>query len=286
MREGIQIGPIILRYYALIIMAGVIAAAWLAVVEAKRRDQKDEIVWDSLPWIVIGGIVGARIWHILTPPASMVEQGITTMFYLTHPLDAIAIWKGGVGIPGGIIGGALAFYIYAKRNKVNFLLWTDIIVPGLALAQAIGRWGNFINQELYGAPSNLPWAISIDLAHRLPGYANVARYHPLFLYESLLNLLIVGLLLSLGRKYADKLRDGDLFLVYLILYPVVRFGLEFMRLDPSPVAGVNANQLLMAVVALASGAILIVRHSKKFASGREEEAEESDNDSKEKLDEA
>jgi len=286
MREGIQIGPIILRYYALIIMAGVIAAAWLAVVEAKRRDQKDEIVWDSLPWIVIGGIVGARIWHILTPPASMVEQGITTMFYLTHPLDAIAIWKGGVGIPGGIIGGALAFYIYAKRNKVNFLLWTDIIVPGLALAQAIGRWGNFINQELYGAPSNLPWAISIDLAHRLPGYANVARYHPLFLYESLLNLLIVGLLLSLGRKYADKLKDGDLFLAYLILYPVVRFGLEFMRLDPSPVAGVNANQLLMAVVALASSAILIVRHSKKFASGSEEETEESDNESKGKLGEA
>jgi len=286
MREGIQIGPIILRYYALIIMAGVIAAAWLAVVEAKRRDQKDEIVWDSLPWIVIGGIVGARIWHILTPPASMVEQGITTMFYLTHPLDAIAIWKGGVGIPGGIIGGALAFYIYAKRNKVNFLLWTDIIVPGLALAQAIGRWGNFINQELYGAPSNLPWAISIDLAHRLPGYANVARYHPLFLYESLLNLLIVGLLLSLGRKYADKLKDGDLFLAYLILYPVVRFGLEFMRLDPSPVAGVNANQLLMAVVALASSAILIVRHSKKFVSGSEEETEESDNESKGKLGEA
>jgi len=286
MREGIQIGPIILRYYALIIMAGVIAAAWLAVVEAKRRDQKDEIVWDSLPWIVIGGIVGARIWHILTPPASMVEQGITTMFYLTHPLDAIAIWKGGVGIPGGIIGGALAFYIYAKRNKVNFLLWADIIVPGLALAQAIGRWGNFINQELYGAPSNLPWAISIDLAHRLPGYANVARYHPLFLYESLLNLLIVGLLLSLGRKYADKLKDGDLFLAYLILYPVVRFVLEFMRLDPSPVAGVNANQLLMAVVALASSAILIVRHSKKFASSSEEEAEESDIESKEKLGEA
>lgn len=281
MREGIQIGPLIIRYYALIIMAGVIAAAWLAVVEAKRRDQKDEIVWDSLPWIVIGGIVGARIWHILTPPASMVEQGITTMFYLTHPLDAIAIWKGGVGIPGGIIGGTLAFYIYAKRNKVNFLLWADIIVPGLALAQAIGRWGNFINQELYGAPSHLPWAISIDLAHRLPSYENIARYHPLFLYESLLNLLIVGLLLSLGRRYADKLKDGDLFMIYLILYPVVRFGLEFMRLDPSPVAGVNANQLLMAVVALASSTILIIRHSKKFTSGRKEEAEEGDTESKE-----
>ncbi|MCJ7695989.1 MAG: prolipoprotein diacylglyceryl transferase [Anaerolineaceae bacterium] len=263
MREGIQIGPLLIRYYALIIMLGVIAAAWLSTVEAKRRGQKSDYIWDALPWVVIGGIVGARIWHILTPPASMVAQGITTKYYLTHPLDAIAIWKGGVGIPGGVIGGALALLIYTKRTKTKFLEWADIIVPGLALAQGIGRWGNFINQEVYGAPSTLPWAITIEPAYRLPEYANQATYHPLFLYESLLNLLNMGILLLVGRKFKEKLKDGDIFLLYLILYPVIRFGLEFLRLDPSPVAGFNINQTLMGIIAIVSIIILVLRHTLK-----------------------
>lgn len=260
MREGIQIGPIIIRYYALIIMAGVLVAAWLSTVEAKRRGKDHEIIWDMLPWVVIGGIIGARIWHILTPPASMVEQGITTMYYLTHPLDALAIWKGGLGIPGAVMGGALALLIYTRKTKDSFLEWADIIVPGLALAQAIGRWGNFINQEVYGAPSDLPWAITIDYMYRLPGYEDIATYHPLFLYESLLNLLAAGLLLIIGRTKKDQLIKGDLFLLYLVIYPTIRFGLEFLRLDPSPVAGFNVNQTLMAVIAVVSVAILVIRH--------------------------
>jgi len=276
MREGIQIGPLLIRYYALIIMLGVIAAAWLASVEAKRRGQKTDYIWDALPWVVIGGIVGARIWHILTPPASMVAQGITTKYYLTHPLDAIAIWKGGVGIPGGVIGGALALLIYTKRTKMKFLEWADIIVPGLALAQAIGRWGNFINQEVYGAPSTLPWAITIEPAYRLPEYANQATYHPLFLYESLLNLLNMGILLLAGRKFKDKLKDGDIFLLYLIIYPVIRFGLEFLRLDPSPVAGFNINQTLMGVVAIVSIIILVLKHTLKIKQSSKDELETID----------
>jgi phosphatidylglycerol:prolipoprotein diacylglycerol transferase len=200
MSEGIKIGPLLIRYYALIIMAGVVAAAWLSTVEAKRRGLKSDFVWDALPWVVIGGIIGARLWHIFTPPASMVEQGITTKYYLTHPLDAIAIWKGGVGIPGGIIGGALALLIFNRKTKTSFLQWADIIAPGLALAQAIGRWGNFINQEVYGAPSTLPWAITIDAAHRLPAFREFETYHPLFLYESLLNLLNMAIILIVGRK--------------------------------------------------------------------------------------
>ena len=260
MREGIQIGPIIIRYYALIIMAGVLVAAWLSTVEAKRRGKDHEIIWDMLPWVVIGGIIGARIWHILTPPASMVEQGITTMYYLTHPLDALAIWKGGLGIPGAVMGGALALLIYTRKTKDSFLEWADIIVPGLALAQAIGRWGNFINQEVYGAPSDLPWAITIDYMYRLPGYEDIATYHPLFLYESLLNLLAAGLLLIIGRTKKEQLIKGDLFLLYLVIYPTIRFGLEFLRLDPSPVAGFNVNQTLMAVIAVVSVAILVIRH--------------------------
>ncbi len=260
MSEGIKIGPLIIRYYALIIMAGVVAAAWLSTVEAKRRGYKSDFVWDVLPWVVIGGIIGARLWHIFTPPASMVEQGITTKYYLTHPLDAIAIWKGGVGIPGAIIGGALALLIYNKKTKTSFLEWADIIMPGLALAQAIGRWGNYVNQEVYGAPTDLPWAITIDQAHRLPAFRDYSTYHPLFLYESLLNLLTMAILLIVGRKLKDKLKRGDIFLMYLVCYPTIRFFLEFLRLDPSPVAGININQTVMGIVAVVALTLLIVRH--------------------------
>ncbi len=261
MREGIQIGPIIIRYYALIIMAGVIVAAWLSTVEAKRREKDGEMIWDMLPWIVIGGILGARIWHILTPPASMVEMGLTTNYYFTHPLEMLAIWKGGLGIPGAVIGGALALWIYTRKHNDSFLEWADIVAPGLALAQAIGRWGNFVNQEVYGSPSDLPWAIKIDPLHRLPGFETVETYHPLFLYESLLNILVAGILLLVGRKYKNKLFKGDIFFLYLVLYPLIRFGLEFLRLDPSPVAGLNINQTFMAVVVIAASVLLILRHT-------------------------
>ena len=211
---GLQIGRYTIYYYGIIIMLGAIAAAWLAAVEARRRGQSSEIVWDGLVWVLIGGIVGARIWHILTPPASMVEAGYTTMYYLTHPLNAINIRAGGLGIPGAVIGGLLALYIFTRRRKLDFAFWLDIAAPALALGQAIGRWGNFFNQELYGSPSNLPWSINIDPEYRLPGYENQATYHPLFLYESLWNFGIVALLLWLGRKYQDRLINGDLFLIY------------------------------------------------------------------------
>lgn len=260
MAEGIRIGPLTLNYYGMIIMAGVIAAAVLSHYEAKRRELNADIIWDCLPWVVLGGVIGARIWHILTPPASMVEQGVTTWYYLTHPLDAIAIWRGGLGIPGAVAGGALALYLYTRKHEISFLLWVDIIAPGLALAQAIGRWGNFINQEVYGRPSNLPWAITIDPRYRLPEYRDIATYHPLFLYESIFNLLNMGFLLWLTRKMAHRLKQGDVFLSYLVTYPIFRFFLEFLRLDASLVGGVNANQTLMLLIAMAAAGLIVWRH--------------------------
>lgn len=241
-------------------MLGALAAAWLADRLSKKRGLQDELIWDAMPWLLIAGIIGARIWHILTPPASMVAVGLTTKYYLTHPLDMLAIWNGGLGIPGAVMGGVVALYLFARKREVSFPIMLDVISPGLILAQAIGRWGNFINQELYGAPSDLPWAITIDPIYRLPDYADVARYHPLFLYESLLNLAIMGVLLWVGSRFKDWLKDGDIFLMYLIGYPVVRFSLEFLRLDPSNVGGINANQTLMAVIAVASAVVLFLRH--------------------------
>jgi phosphatidylglycerol---prolipoprotein diacylglyceryl transferase len=273
-REGIIIGPLFIHYYGVIIVFGAIVATFLADREARRRDLDPDRVWDCMPWLLIGGIIGARIWHILTPPPSMQAQGITTMFYLTHPLDAIAVWKGGVGIPGAVIGGVLALWIYVRHNKLNFGEWVDIIAPGLALAQAIGRWGNFINQEVYGTPTSLPWGIYIDEAHRLPGYTNVAYYHPIFFYESLWNVANAVFLLWLGRRYSKKLLKGDIFLAYLIIYPFGRFLLEFLRLDPSKLAGINANQALMAALVVCSALAIFLRH--KYAKPEQEvEAEES-----------
>ena len=247
-------------FYGIMIMLGVIAAAFLVSAEAKRHGQNPEVLWDMLFWIVIAGIVGARIWHILTPPPSMIAQGITTQYYLTHPLLMLDIRNGGLGIPGAVFGGALAMWIYTRRKKLNFAAWLDLAAPDLALAQAIGRWGNFFNQELYGAPTNLPWKSYIDPAHRLPGFENVAYYHPLFLYECLWNLANMVVLLWVSRRFSDRLRTGDIFLGYLVIYPVGHFLLDFLRLDASRLAGINANQTLSALVAVVAVGVLVWRH--------------------------
>jgi phosphatidylglycerol---prolipoprotein diacylglyceryl transferase len=260
MPSSFTIGPLTIHFYGLLIMVGVAAGAWLAQREANRRGQNGSLVYDMLIWVLIAGIIGARLWHIFTPMPSLQAQGVTTYYYLTHPLAAIAIWNGGLGIPGAVIGGVLAVWWFTRRHRLSFLGWLDILAPAIALGQAIGRWGNFFNQELYGAPSTLPWAIYIDPQHRLPGFENQAYYHPTFLYESLWNLGNMALLLWLSRHFGIHLKTGDVFLVYLIVYPLGRFWLEFLRLDSSRLAGVNANQTFMVVVMVAAAFILGWRH--------------------------
>ncbi len=262
MPEGFFIGSFEVRFYGIILMLGAVAGAFLAAREAKNRDQEPDIVWDLMIYLLIGGIIGARLWHILTPTPS---TGITPMWYFTHPLDALNLRKGGLGIPGAVIGGAIVLFFYTRRRGLNFAEWADIAAPGLALGQAIGRWGNFFNQELYGAPTNLPWKIYIDPQHRLAGYENVAYYHPLFLYECLWNIGNVFLLLWVSRRFADRLKNGDLFLIYLIVYPIGRFLLDFLRLDAALVEGININQTIMLVVAILAALVLFLRHRPQAA---------------------
>jgi phosphatidylglycerol:prolipoprotein diacylglycerol transferase len=259
---GIHIGTLLyLRYYGLILVTGAFLGGYLASLEARRRGENPDYVWDAIIWALIGGIIGARLWHIFTPPPSMVSAGITTEYYLTHPLDALAVWNGGLGIPGAVAGGMLGLYLFTRRHKLNFALWADLATPGLALGQAIGRWGNYVNQELYGAPTTLPWAISIDVQNRVPGFADPAlKFHPVFLYESIGSFLIMLALLYVARRYAARLKDGDLFLIYLMLYPTLRFLLEFVRLDSSQLLGLNANQTLMLLLVVASAYLLSQRH--------------------------
>jgi len=252
-------------FYGILIMLGVIAAAFLAQAEAKRRGMNPEFVWDVLFWVVLAGIVGARLWHVFTPPPSMVAQGITTKWYLTHPLDMLNVRSGGLGIPGAVIGGALAMWIYCRKKKISFLTWADIAAPGVALAQAIGRWGNYFNQELYGQPTNLPWKLYIDPVHRVPGYENYEYFQPLFFYESLWNVLNMAILLWLAHRFEKWLKPGDLFFVYMVMYSIGRFGLEFLRLDASQVGGINFNQTFVIFVALAAGAFFYLNHRPRRA---------------------
>jgi phosphatidylglycerol---prolipoprotein diacylglyceryl transferase len=247
-------------FYGILITLGVVAAAFLGQAEAKRRGMNPEFIWDALFWVVLAGIVGARIWHILTPPPSMVAQGITTEWYLMHPLDMINIRNGGLGIPGAVIGGALALWIYCRRKKISFLTFADSVAPGVALAQAIGRWGNYFNQELYGLPTNLPWKIYIDPLHRVSGYQNYDYFTPLFFYESLWNVINMTVLLWLARRFSKWLKPGDIFFLYMILYSIGRFFLEFLRLDSAQVGGINFNQTFVIIVAVTAGVVVFLNH--------------------------
>lgn len=242
-----------LRYYGIIIMTGALAAAYSASRLLNTDRKNPEIAWDGLIWVLVFGVIGARLYHVFTPSVSLREQGITTAWYLTHPLDIINTTQGGLGMPGAIIGGVLGLYIFARRRKLEFGRLLDAASPGVALAQAIGRWGNFVNQELYGPPTDLPWGIPIDPVNRIEGYELFERFHPLFLYESIWNLLNFVVLLWLWRNRREQLSPGSIFLAYLVGYPVGRFLLEFLRLDFVPLFGINFNQVLMLLVAVVAG---------------------------------
>ncbi len=267
---GIHLGALYIHFYALILLSGMLAAAGVTAYRARTRNLDPAFIWDGLLWAIVPGLIGARIYHILTPsPAS----GLTTQYYLQHPLQMLAIWNGGLGIYGGIIGGALGILAYARWHRQPIFIWFDLAVPGLALAQAIGRWGNFVNHELYGAPSNLSWAIEIPLDKRLPGYEQYRTFQPLFLYESLWDLASFGVLLLIEKRFRQHLREGDLVLVYLILYPIGRFFLDYVRLDSNGFGAITTAQLVSLVICLLSAAALLIRHRRtdraaKFESGQ------------------
>jgi len=264
MQNYISIFGLKIYFYALIIITGALIGAFLASREAKRKGISPDIIWDVVPWLLIAGIIGARIWHILTPSTDMLIDGKNP--YFIYPLDMLKIRNGGLGIPGGVIAGALALWIYCRRKKINFPLLLDILAPGVPLAQAIGRWGNFINQELYGHPTTLPWGIKIDAAH---GGDPSLRYQPLFFYEFLLNLLNMAILLVVSRKMSTKLKDGDIFILYLVIYSLGRFFLEYLKVDQNVLWGIYTNQIIMGIVFILSTGFLIFRHWPKKAASTE-----------------
>jgi phosphatidylglycerol:prolipoprotein diacylglycerol transferase len=275
-----QAGPFAIRWYGLLIVTGAIAAAFVATREAARRREDPEHVWNILIWCLIFGIVGARLYHVLSSPPGasrdfsyyFIEHPFTTLtlFGVAIPFpSALLIWEGGIGIFGALIGGVLAIVVYTRRHQLWLWRWLDIAAPGMLLAQAIGRWGNFFNQELYGPPTDLPWGITItNVNQRIPPYNDLtvypleATFHPVFLYESLWNLLGFVLLMWIGRKFAAKLLDGDMLSLYLIWYPAGRFFIEFLRPDAWTISTIPTAQIVSLVVIIIGSGLIYYRRQR------------------------
>lgn len=219
-----QIGPLALRWYGLLIASAVLIGMTLSQYLASRRGVNPDLLGDLSIWLVLAAIPCARIYYVLFEW----EQ------YAGNWGDAIAIWKGGIAIHGAIIGGTLATIIFARINKVSLWQLIDLVVPSLILGQAIGRWGNFFNSEAFGRPTDVPWKLYIPPANRPQDYIGYDYFHPTFLYESLWNLGVFVLLLSLffwGLKNRGRLKTGTLAFVYLIAYSLGRFWIEGLRTD-------------------------------------------------------
>ena len=232
----INIGPFGIHFYALFIIAGIFAAGTIGHFRLKQRGAVGLEVIDIALWAVPIGILGARLVHVLTHLNDYFGEG-------RDPLAAFRIWEGGLAIYGALIFGALGAFVGARLSGVNFLAFADAIAPGLLIAQAIGRLGNYFNQELFGLPTDLPWGLEISSPNdAIPiGLPEGTLFHPTFLYEIIWNLLAFGLLLLLEGRL--KLRWGQTFGLYLALYSVGRFWIEGIRIDPSEVfLGMRSNQ--------------------------------------------
>lgn len=242
----IELGPLNLTAYGLMIALGVVAAVWLAQRRwAARGGDPDDIVTIAM-WAVPAGLVGARLYHVITD----------WQRFRGEWLDALKIWEGGLGIPGGIALGTAVGLIVARRLGIRLPVILDAAVPALPLAQAIGRWGNWWNQELFGRPTDLPWGLEIDPANRPPEHADAATFHPTFLYESLWNLALVGLLVWVDRR--GLLARGYLFALYAAGYGVGRLVMEWLRVDEaSLVAGVRVNVWVSLALVVVGGALVV-----------------------------
>ncbi len=271
-KEGILLfDSLQIRYYGLIIVFAMLVAAFAAARLAKRAGHDPEHVWGGLTWAIIPGIIFARLWFVLFPSQSVVEAGRDTAWFLQNITDLqngpLAIWSGGLSIFGAVLGGLLGAYLYVRRNKLPLGFWLDIAAVALPLGQAIGRWANFINQELYGTVTTLPWGLTIDSAHRVAPYKSIIDYpvattlfHPLFLYESLWSLLAFIVLLNVFQRLRARLLPGDIFLFYVAQYSFIRFLLEFLRVDVTLVGGINWSQAVTAVLFVASLLYFLYRH--------------------------
>lgn len=210
-----------IRYYSLMFFCAILSAFLICVFLIKKC-QNEKITlnffYDLFPIVVLFGILGARLCYVLS----------SLSYYSKNPFEIFAIWHGGISIQGGILFGVLAGFVFSKIKKVPFLALADVLIPALPLAQSIGRWGNYFNQEAFGTPTNLPWGLFIEPKFRPFEYMNFEYFHPTFLYESILDFVIFLILLRLAKEHKT---NGQIFFLYFVLYAIVRFLIEGIRID-------------------------------------------------------
>lgn len=227
----LEIGPFSLHVYGLLLALGIVVGVKVMMARWGAKGGNPNDVLDGALVIVICGVIGARLYHVVTDYQRF-DDG--------EWLDALKIWKGGLSIWGAVLGGAVGLVAYCRRRHLSALAMADCAAPALFFAQAIGRWGNWFNQELFGRPTDLPWALEIDPAHRPAGYARDATFHPTFLYESIYCLLGGLALLWIDRRF--RLRRGQLMALYVVLYTFGRFFFENLRIDEAhEILGLRVN---------------------------------------------
>jgi phosphatidylglycerol:prolipoprotein diacylglycerol transferase len=266
-----------LRWYGVIVMIGVVVGALIVERELKHRGEQGDRIWDALVWVLPAGIIGARLWYVLNATLGGNSS------YLENPASIIRLWEGGLHIFGGFLFGTIALLLYLRQNKLDPWLFLDAAGPAVLIGQGIGRIANFINQELYGPPTDLPWGIPISAEHRLPQYQDLnlfpvesTRFHPTFAYEMLWNFAAAGLLLWLSRRYKEDLKPGALFAGWLVLAGVGRVIIEFFRPDQPkiPSLGISYSSIFAALMAITGAVLLMARYrviQPKFAENWEEE---------------
>jgi len=258
----LQLGPLTIGWYGLGYAIGLAASYMVMVRLAKRAGERAEILANGMIIVAVAALIGGRAYHVIDQWA-LYKDDISKIFLPPYS---------GLGVYGGIITGTIAAYVYARYKGVPFLRWADIVAPGLFVMQAIARWGNFFNQELYGSPTSLPWGIPIDCAHRVADLScdaypfETTRFHPLFLYESLSGVIGALVLIWVGYHLRKRLRPGDLLLAFFIWYGLVRFMLETLRHANWTFDGLAVAQLVSAAFIVPSLAILFWRHRSRLPS--------------------
>jgi phosphatidylglycerol---prolipoprotein diacylglyceryl transferase len=253
---ALQIGPFPIYWYGIGYAVGLALVYLLLVRLAKRAGEDPDVVGNGIIIVAVAALIGGRLYHVIDQWA----------LYKDDPLKIVLPPYTGLGVYGGIITGTVAAFLYARYKRVPFLRWADIVAPGLFVMQAVARWGNFFNQELYGTPTSLPWGIPIDCAHRVAAYPcaefpeATTAFHPLFLYESISGILGALVLIWLGYHRRDRLRPGDLLLIFFIWYGTVRFFPEPLRQDNWTFNGIP-TAMLVSLGFIAVGIIaLLWRH--------------------------
>lgn len=253
---------IAIRWYGLLIVLGTLAGAFYASWYVKRRKGNPDIVWDVLIWLLLAGIVGARLGYVLTDIFSGNSR------YLVDPVQIFKVWEGGLNILGGILLAALAGWYYTRRNKIDFWFLADAITPGFLIGQAIGRIGNYINQEIYGGPTTLSWGIPIDAAHRVAPWDDLTafpldttRFHPIFAYEMIWSLIFAAVLIWLVLKYQNQLETGVITGAGLFVAGVGRFLIEYFRPDQPHLPGtpITVSAVVALLIALLGVLVALVK---------------------------